>query len=65
MRLIRIKEVLTKTGLSRSALFKLVFDGEFPKPVKIGENSPRGATAWVESEIDDWIANLVARRDAS
>jgi len=55
MRLIRLSEVLQKTGLSRSRLYA---DDTFPKRVKLGA---RGV-AWVESEIDDWIAARIAGR---
>jgi predicted DNA-binding transcriptional regulator AlpA len=32
----------------------------FPKPVKIGNKN-----AWIESEIDEWIAERVRERDAA
>jgi predicted DNA-binding transcriptional regulator AlpA len=34
--------------------------GEFPKHVLVGNKR-----AWVASEIDDYIANLIAKRDAT
>lgn len=55
MRLIRLPEVLKKTGLSRSRLYA---DHSFPKRVQLGA---RGV-AWVESEIEDWIASRIAAR---
>ena len=35
--------------------------GEFPKRVQLSPNR----VAWVESEIDDWIAQRIAARDAT
>jgi prophage regulatory protein len=32
---------------------------KFPKSVKLGQRS----VAWVESEIDDWIDELIQERD--
>jgi prophage regulatory protein len=55
MRLIRLPEVLKKTGLSRSRLYA---DVSFPQRVKLGT---RGV-AWVESEVEDWIAARIADR---
>lgn len=55
MRLIRLPEVLAKTGLSRSRLYA---DGDFPRRVRLGE---RGV-AWVEEEIDDWIRERIENR---
>jgi prophage regulatory protein len=54
-RLLRIPEVLARTGLSRSRLYA---DPTFPRSVKIGER----AVAWVEDEISDWVAARIAER---
>lgn len=59
MKLIRISEVAAKTAKSRSAIYAALKAGRFPKPVPVGER-----TAWVESEIDAYIAEQIARRDA-
>ncbi|WP_340622035.1 helix-turn-helix transcriptional regulator [Xenorhabdus siamensis] len=45
---IRLDEVLSRTGYSKSWTYKLIDKGEFPKPVKIG---PR-TIAFIESEIN-------------
>ncbi|MDB9958522.1 AlpA family transcriptional regulator [Oceanospirillaceae bacterium] len=58
-KLLKIPEVRAKTGLSRSHLYALVQQGEFPKPVKLSERS----SAWVESEVDSWIEERIAQRD--
>lgn len=47
---LRIKTVQSQTGLARSTIYKLMAEGEFPKPVKITEKS----SAWVDSEVDAW-----------
>jgi prophage regulatory protein len=58
-KLLKIPEVRAKTGLSRSHLYALAQNGEFPKPVKLSERS----SAWVESEVDSWIEERIAQRD--
>lgn len=57
-RLIRIGEVLAKTGISRSYCYAMANQGKFPAPVKLSERS----SAWVESEVDSWIAMRIAQR---
>ena len=54
-RLIKLPEVAEITSKSRSAIYG---DPTFPRPVKIG---PR-ASAWVESEVYDWIESRIAER---
>ena len=50
-RVIRLKEVLALTGLSRSTVFALQKKGIFPQSIKIG---PR-ASAWYEDEVQHYI----------
>lgn len=61
MKLIRIKEVLDRTGLGRSTVYKYMSLGEFPQSIKLGTR----AVAWVESEIEDWIRETIASRDGA
>lgn len=56
MRFLRIKLVLSMTGKTKSALYG---DPSFPKPVKIGPQ----ASAWLESEILEWMASRIKERD--
>jgi prophage regulatory protein len=58
MRLIRLKEVMRLTALSRSTIYSRMNEGQFPKPVSLGER----AVAGVECEIEDWIEDLIQRR---
>lgn len=53
MRLIRLKEVIAKTGLSRSSIYSYISEQKFPANVPLGDR----ATAWVESEVDEWLKN--------
>jgi prophage regulatory protein len=45
---------------SKAHLWRLVKVGKFPAPIRLGE----ARSAWVESEIDKWIADRIAERDA-
>ena len=52
-RLLRLSDVRTLTALGRSTIYRLMRDGSFPEPLKIG---PR-AVRWRESEIEAWLAS--------
>jgi len=54
--LIRMPETMRRTGYGRAWIYKLIAQGRFPKPVKIGSR----AIAFVESEIDEWINQRIA-----
>ncbi len=56
---IRLPTVIARVGLSRSSIYEKIKQGKFPPPVKIG---PR-ASAWVESELDDWLESCLTDRD--
>ncbi|STG42987.1 regulatory protein [Escherichia coli] len=55
-RLIRVPEVLSRVGFSRTTLYERIKEGSFPDRVKIGLRS----VAFVESEIDAWIEKMIA-----
>jgi prophage regulatory protein len=57
--IIKRPDVEKLTGLSRSSIYRLAANGEFPHPVKIG---PR-AVGWINSEIESWINHRIAARD--
>jgi prophage regulatory protein len=50
-RIIRLKTVVTRTGLSRSTIYRKIAEGTFPAQLRI---SVHGA-GWRESDIDRWI----------
>ena len=58
-RIIRLKTVLDRTGLSRSTIYRKIAEGTFPSQVKI---SIHGA-GWHESAINRWISDPVHFRE--
>jgi prophage regulatory protein len=58
MRLLRLKDVRAKCGIASTQVYKRMAEGTFPQSVRIGERQ----VAWVESELDEWIAARVAER---
>ena len=57
-RIIRLKTVLDRTGLSRSTIYRKIAESTFPPRVKISIND----VGWRESDINCWIADPVAWR---
>ena len=60
-RIIRLKTVLSRTGLSRSTMYRKIAEGTFPSQIKISING----AGWRESAINRWIADPVGFRDES
>ena len=60
-RIIRLKTVLSRTGLSRSTIYRKIAEGTFPAQLRISVNG----TGWRESDINRWIANPVSWRPKS
>lgn len=60
MKVLRKKEVVEKVGYSGMHISRLEAAGRFPKRIKLGPNS----VGWLESEVNEWIEQKVAERDA-
>jgi prophage regulatory protein len=52
-RIVRLKTVLARTGLSRFTIYRKIAEGTFPAQLKISMNG----SGWHESDIDCWISN--------
>lgn len=50
-RIIRIKAVLDRTGLTRSTLYRKIQQGTFPKQVRIADR----CAGWRESAVTEWL----------
>jgi prophage regulatory protein len=58
IRFLRLKEVLSICGKSRSSIYDAIKKGEFPRPVKLGANS----SAWINTEIEEWVERCISAR---
>jgi len=54
-KVLRIPEVQSRTGLSRSSIYLFISRGEFPKPISLG----RRAVGWLEPDIDEWLQGQI------
>lgn len=57
-RIVRLKTVLARTGLSRSTIYRKIAEGTFPAQIRISING----AGWRESDIDLWVADPVGWR---
>ncbi len=60
-RLLRLPEVQSIVGLRRSEVYRRIRSGTFPAPIRLGTN----AVAWLQSDLDAWIAARVAESRGS
>ncbi|MBD3652364.1 AlpA family transcriptional regulator [Kangiella sp.] len=53
--ILRLNEVIVKTKLSRSTIYRFVNEGTFPKPISLGAR----AVGWSEQQINEWIEQKI------
>lgn len=56
--ILRLPEVLKRVGLSRSSLYARIKEGNFPKPIKLG-NTPASASGWPEDWVNEWCLQRI------
>jgi prophage regulatory protein len=59
VRLITLDEVIDRIPYSKVHIYRLMEQGKFPRSVAVGAQR----IAFVEKEIDDWIASRMRDRD--
>ena len=70
-RLIRLTEVLSRTGYGRTSINRKMDECTFPKCLKLGSpiKDPTQfdcrAIAWIEDEIDQWVEARIEERDSN
>ena len=50
-KVLRLPEVIKRTGISRSLIYRLIKEGNFPKQI----HTSKRTSSWIESEINDWL----------
>ena len=59
VRILKLKEVLNRTGLGKTTMYMLINIGDFPQQISLGLR----AVGWLEREIDNWIQEKIKARD--
>lgn len=54
-----MKFITRVTGLTDKWFYKLIQDGAFPKPIKLGRSS-----RWLQSEVEDWLQQRITESRA-
>jgi prophage regulatory protein len=50
----RRRQLEKQLGLTRSSIYKMMEDGEFPRPIKLG----RRAVGWRADEVAYWLDKM-------
>ena len=53
--LVDMKEITKFTGLTDKWFYKLIQEGQFPKPIKLGRSS-----RWQKSQVEAWLQARIA-----
>jgi len=56
--LLRMPELQKQIPLSRSHIYAMIAQGQFPAPIKLGSR----ASAWIASEIAQWVQERIDAR---
>lgn len=54
---LRLPEVMKRTGLKRASIYERINEGTFPRNISLGGRS----VGWLESEINDWLEKCIAK----
>lgn len=57
-RILRLPDVLYRTGLSRTTLYRKIAEGTFPQQVRISQKG----SGWRASAVETWMGDPVAYR---
>lgn len=52
--ILRRPQLEARLGLARSSIYKMMDEGTFPRPVKLG----RRAVGWRSEDIEAWLEDL-------
>ena len=54
--ILRLPDVMARTGLSRSSIYLRMANKAFPRSISLGGR----AVGWLEKDIEDWLAQKIA-----
>jgi prophage regulatory protein len=55
LRVLRLPQVCSVTGLCRSMIYQLEAEQRFPRRIKIGTR----AVGWIEGEVQGWVTQRI------
>jgi prophage regulatory protein len=60
-RMLRLTEVIRRTGLGKTKLYELQKEGRFPMRVHVTGTAVR----WIDSEVEDWLVQQAQARSST
>jgi prophage regulatory protein len=51
-RALRLRQVVDRTGLSKTQIYRLIQRGQFPAPARLSER----VVAWNEATLNNWLS---------
>jgi len=51
-KVLKLPELKSATGLGKTAIYDLMQEGGFPRPIRLSQR----AVGWISSEIEQWLA---------
>lgn len=55
-RMVTMASITEFTGMTDKWFYKLISQGEFPKPIKLGSSS-----RWLKSEVEEWLKKYIKK----
>ena len=55
-KILRLPEVISKTGIGRSTIYTKIAERKFPRPIQLGTRS----VGWLETDIDQWLSQRIS-----
>ncbi|MBX4507754.1 hypothetical protein CF032_13840 [Klebsiella oxytoca] len=53
-KMVDMKFITEFTGLTDKWFYKLISEGQFPRPIKLGRSS-----RWMQSEVENWVKQRI------
>ena len=53
MKILRVKDIVEMTGISRVTIWRMERRGEFPQRMQLSDSGR--SVGWMESDIKDWM----------
>ncbi|AOJ49728.1 MULTISPECIES: helix-turn-helix transcriptional regulator [Burkholderia] len=59
-RVVRMRPLIERVGLSKSEIYRRIQAGTFPRPIALGVR----AVGWLERDVESWLATRAKRGEA-
>lgn len=59
-RVVRMRPLIERVGLSKSEIYRRIHAGTFPRPIALGVR----AVGWLERDVELWLATRAKRGEA-